>query len=136
MLKKLSLVDLIAAIQKRVEGTTDLRCYDAVGKNTESPFCFVEVVGKRPANTKTMFREIFTVWIHAISVSEDGNIGIYQMIEQVEESLTEDIELPKPFELILQSGLGVQTIKKEVTRENHAVVAYEFMVCYGFKMKV
>lgn len=136
MLKKLSLVDLIAAIQKRVEGNTGLRCYDNVADNTQSPFFFAEVVGKRPANTKTMFREVFTVWIHAISAPEDGNVGIYQMIEQLEESLTEDIELPEPFELILQSGLGVQTIKKEVTREKHAVVAYEFMVCYGFKVKV
>lgn len=138
MLRKLGLVDLIQAVQNKVEQNTEgVRCYDSVPKNAPSPFYFVEVVGKRPADTKTMFCEIFTVWIHAIAAPDNGSsIGIYSMIESLEESMTEDIELPECFNLILQSSTGVQTIKTDETKEKHAVLAYEFKVSYGFKVKV
>lgn len=138
MLRKLGLVDLISAIQNRIEQNTELRCYDAVPKNTPSPFYFVEVTGKRPADTKTMFCEVFTVWVHAIAAPEEtgSSVGIYNLIERLEESMTEDIELPEPFNLVLQSNIGVQTIKLDETNEKHAVLAYEFKVSYGFKMKV
>ena len=139
MLKKLGLVDLIHSIQSKSEQNIEgVRCYDSVPKNAPSPFYFVEVVGKRPADTKTMFCEIFTVWIHAIAAPEGNgsSIGIYNMIESLEESMTEDIELPECFNLVLQSSTGVQTIKTDETREKHAVLAYEFKVSYGFKVKV
>lgn len=136
MLKKLGLVDLIAAIQQRIEGNTEVRCYDSVPKNTPSPFYFAEVVGKRPADTKTMFCEILTVWIHVISTPQDSNVGVYRLIEDLEDSMTEDIVLPSPFNLIMQSSLGVQTIKTDESQEKHAVMAYEFKVSYGCKTKV
>lgn len=37
---------------------------------------------------------------------------------------------------ILQMDGGVQTIKKDETKEKHAVLLYEFTVCYGFKCKI
>lgn len=136
MYTQLSFLDLIAAVQEKVEDKTELKCYDAVPDNASSPFYFAEVVGKRPAHTKTMWRDIFTVWIHAIAEPTDSSVPIYGYIQMLEEALTEDIRLPESFELVMQTNNGVQTIKTDETNEKHAVLAYEFMVCYGFKWKI
>ena len=58
------------------------------------------------------------------------------MINQLEEALTEDIVLPDDYELIMQTNNGIQTIKQDETKEKHAVLSYEFMICYGFKCKI
>lgn len=134
--KQMGLVDLISAIQKKVEERTELRCYDAVPINKPSPFYYAEVVGKRPAHSKTMWRDIFTVWIHAIAEPGDSSVQIYELIQNLEEALTENIELPEEYELIMQTNNGIQTIKTDETNEKHAVLAYEFMVCYGYKCKI
>ena len=136
MYKQLGLVDLIHGIQAKVEEKTGVKCYDAVPRNAPSPFYFAEVIGKRPAHTKTMYRDVYTVWIHAIAQTGDSSVQIYEMIQQLEETLTEDISLPEGFELILQVSNGVQTIKTDETNEKHAVLAFEFTVCYGFKCKI
>ena len=136
MYKQLGLVDLISAIQKKVQDNTGTTCYDAVPDNAPSPFYFAEVIGKRPAHSKTMWRDIFTVWIHAIAEPGESSVQIYKLIQDLEEALSEDIELPEGFDLIMQTNNGVQTIKTDETNEKHAVLAYEFMICYGFKCKI
>ena len=136
MYKQLGLVDLIHGIQAKVEEKTGVKCYDAVPRNAPSPFYFAEVIGKRPAHTKTMYRDVYTIWIHAIAQPGDSSVQIYEMIQQLEEALTEDISLPEGFELILQVSNGVQTIKTDETNEKHAVLSFEFTVCYGFKCKI
>ena len=136
MYKQLGLVDLIHGIQAKVEEKTGVKCYDAVPRNAPGPLYFAEVIGKRPAHTKTMYRDVYTVWIHAIAQSGDSSVQIYEMIQQLEETLTEDISLPEGFELILQASNGVQTIKTDETNEKHAVLSFEFTVCYGFKCKI
>lgn len=134
--KQMGLVDLISAIQNKVEERTGIRCYDAVPINKISPFYYAEVVGKRPAHSKTMWRDIFTVWIHAIAEPGESSVQIYELIQKLEEALTEDIDLPEEYELIMQTNNGIQTIKTDETKERHAVLAYEFMVCYGYKCKI
>ncbi len=134
--KQMGLVELISAIQKKVEEKTGLKCLDAVPANETSPFYYAQVVGKRPAHSKTMWRDIFTVWIHAIAEPGDSSVQIYELIQNLEEALTEDIDLPEEYELIMQTNNGIQTIKTDETREKHAVLAYEFMVCYGYKCKI
>lgn len=136
MYKQLGLVDLIHGIQAKVEEKTGQSAMTAVPRNAPSPFYFAEVIGKRPAHTKTMYRDVYTVWIHAIAQPGDSSVQIYEMIQQLEETLTEDISLPEGFELILQASNGVQTIKTDETNEKHAVLSFEFTVCYGFKCKV
>ena len=136
MYKQLGIVDLISAIQSKVQDSTNMACYDAVPGNTPSPFYFAEVVGKRPAHSKTMWRDVFTVWIHAIAEPGDSSVQIYEMVQNLEEALTEDISLPEEIELIMQTDNGIQTIKTDETGEKHAVLAYEFKVCYGFKCKI
>lgn len=134
--QKLSPVTLIAAIQDKVEENTGIRCYDAVPRNAESPFYFAEITRILPANTKTMFRDNYTVWIHCIAEESESAVGVYQLIEGLQEALTEDIILPEPFELVMQTDGGVQTIKTDETGEKHAVETFDFMVCYGFKCKI
>ena len=136
MYKQIGLTDLISAIQKKIEVHTGTMCYDAVPENAPSPFYFAEIIGKRPAHSKTMWRDIFTVWIHAVAEPGKSSVKIYRLIQELEEALTEDIELPEGFYLIMQTNNGVQTIKTDETNEKHAVLAYEFMICYGFKCKI
>lgn len=134
--KQLGIIDLISAIQKKIEQSTGIRCYDVVPQNAPSPFYFVEVIGKRPSHSKTMWCDTFTVWIHAIAKPADSSIPIYEMIQKLEEALTEDIVLPEEFHLLMQTNNGIQTIKKDETNEKHAVLVYEFRVCYGFRCKM
>ena len=105
-------------------------------KDTPSPFLFVEVVGKRDASSKTMFKEIFTVQIHAIATPSDARTEIYSMIQSVEESLTESLTLPDGITLVLQTETGVQSLQQDETNEYHAVISYEIMVSYGLKCKI
>lgn len=134
--QKLGLTDLIAAVQKKVTEKTGLPCYDHVEKNTPSPFYFAEVIRITPANSKTMYRDNITVYIHCIAEPGESSVQIYKLIEDLQEAMTEDIVLPEPFELIIQTDEGVQTIKTDETKEKHAIVPYTFMVCYGFKCKI
>lgn len=136
MYRQLGLLDLIHAVQEKIENKTGLRCYDAVPDNAPSPFYFAEVVSKRPAHTKTMYRDVFTVWIHAIAEPGESSVPVYELTQLLEEAMTEDIILPDDFELILQTNNGVQRIKTDETNEKHAVLAFEFTVCYGFKCKI
>lgn len=134
--QKLGMTDLIAAVQKKVTEKTGLPCYDHVEKNTPSPFYFAEVIRITPANSKTMYQDNITVYIHCIAEPGESSVQIYKLIEDLQEAMTEDIVLPEPFELIMQTDEGVQTIKTDKTKEKHAIVPYTFMVCYGFKCKI
>lgn len=138
--KRLSPTALMAAIQSKIEEKTGIRCYDYVALNTPSPFYFAELVRSTPANSKTMFRDVFTVNIHCIAAPPEGDVissvGVYELIDSLEEALTENIELPEPFELIMQTNNGIQNIKTDETREKHATLSYDFMVCYGFMCKI
>lgn len=135
-LKKLSPLDLVAAIQDKVEENTWLRCYDHVPLNAESPFYFVEMTRIQPSNTKTMYRDILTAQIHCIAAKSPSSVGVYNLIQSLEEALTEDIEIPEPFELLMQTSGGLQSIKEDETGEKHAIVSYDFTVCYGFICKL
>lgn len=133
--QKLSPISLISAIQKRIENGTNIRCLDHVELNEKSPFYYAEIVRILPANTKTMFRDNYTVQIHCIAEESPSSVGVYNLIQALQEAMSTDITLPDPFELVLQTDGGVQTIKEDETGEKHAVVNYDFMICYGFRCK-
>lgn len=134
--QKLSPVTLIAAVQKKVEALTELRCYDHVPLNEESPLYFAEITRIQPANSKTMFRDVYSVAIHCIAEESPSSVGVYNLIENLQSALSEDISLPEPFELVMQTDNGVQTIKTDESGEKHAIVSYDFTVCYGFICKL
>lgn len=134
--QKLSPVMLVAAVQDKIENLTDLRCYDHVPTNEESPLYFAEVTRIQPANSKTMFRDVYSVAIHCIAAESPSSVGVYNLIENLQSALSEDVTLPEPFELVMQTDNGVQTIKTDESGEKHAIVSYDFTVCYGFICKL
>ena len=134
--QKLSPVTLIAAVQKKVEALTELRCYDHVPLNEESPLYFAEITRIQPANSKTMFRDVYSVAIHCIAEESPSSVGVYNLIENLQSALSEDISLPEPFTLVMQTDNGVQTIKTDESGEKHAIVNFDFMVSYGFMCKI
>lgn len=134
--QKLSPVTLIAAVQDKIESLTDLRCYDHVPLNEASPLYFAEITRIQPANSKTMYRDVYSVAIHCIAEESPSSVGVYNLIENLQSALSEDISLPEPFELVMQTDNGVQTIKTDESGEKHAIVSYDFTVCYGFICKL
>lgn len=133
--QKLSPVTLIAAVQDKVEALTGLRCYDHVPLNEASPLYFAEITRIRPANSKTMYRDVYSSAIHCIAEESPSSVGVYNLIENLQSALSEDISLPEPFTLVMQTDNGVQTIKTDESGEKHAIVNFDFMVCYGFMCK-
>lgn len=134
--QKLSPVTLIAAVQEKVEALTGLRCYDHVPLNEASPLYFAEITQIQPANSKTMYRDVYSVAIHCIAEESPSSVGVYNLIENLQSALSEDISLPEPFTLVMQTDNGVQTIKTDESGEKHAIVSYDFTVCYGFICKL
>ncbi len=136
MLKKLSFVDLIAAVIALLKRNTDVSVFDFVPENEPSPLIYVEAAGKEPNDTKMMFCEVYRVNVHAVAEPYAGNTAIYKLINQIEEALTEDITLPEGFDLIYQISDGVEAIYEETeTKEKHAVLPIRFKVAYGYKTK-
>lgn len=134
--QKLSPVTLIAAVQDKVESLTELRCYDHVPLNEASPLYFAEITRIQPANSKTMYRDVYSVAIHCIAEESPSSVGVYNLIENLQSALSEDISLPEPFTLVMQTDNGVQTIKTDESGEKHAIVNFDFMVSYGFMCKI
>lgn len=135
MYQKINLNDFLAVIIKRIEGQTGLRCYDTVPENAPSPFYFVEVTGVRPSDTKTSFRDVISVNIHAIAAPGFSSVEVNNLINAIWEAMSMDIELPEPFYLNMQISNGVTNIKTDETNEKHAIMPYDFTISYGFKCK-
>ena len=134
--QKLSPVTLIAAVQEKVEALTGLRCYDHVPLNEASPLYFAEITRIQPANSKTMYRDVYSVAIHCIAEESPSSVGVYNLIENLQSALSEDINIPEPFTLVMQTDNGVQTIKTDESGEKHAIVNFDFMISYGFMCKI
>lgn len=135
MYKQIGLVELVSAIQSTVRRNTGLPCLDHVELNEPSPFYFVEIVGKRPSPSKTMYRDVFSVAIHCIAEESPSSVGVYELIQKLEEALTDNIALPEPYQLVMQTNNGINQILTDPTGEKHAVLSFEFMVAYGFRCK-
>lgn len=135
MLKKLSFVDLIAALIALLKQNTAAKVYDFVPQDAPSPLIYIEAAGKQANDTKAMFCEVYSVNIHAVAEPYEGNTAIYKLINEIEEALTEDITLPEGFDVIYQLSDGVEAIYEEETKEKHAVLPVRFKVAYGYKIK-
>lgn len=135
MFKQMNLTDLLAAIKERVEAGTDLTMFDHTPINEPSPLVYGEVVGVRPADTKTMYCKIYEVYLHVIAEESISSIPINHHIQHVQEAMTEDIVLPVGLTLVSAMDEGIQTIKDDESGEKHAVLLYSFKISYGFKAK-
>ena len=137
MNQRLSIVALIATLINCIEGKTGLRCYDAVPLDAESPFYFVELVSVQPKNTKSMYVDSFNCLFHCIAPQEENNssVGIYSLIQGLQEALTHTLYLNEPFNLLRLEDNGVSIIKTDETGEKHAVCSITIDVAYGFICK-
>ena len=137
MLKILSFTDLHKAVQDKLSKNTELSVYDVPPENEPAPLVYLEVVGKRLDPHKTMYKETFTVYIHAIASKESnrGKTPVYDLINQVEEALTENVILPECFQLIGQVETGVISMQRDESGEWHAILSFEFKVLYGYMTK-
>jgi hypothetical protein len=136
MLKQFPLTELVKAVQANIQKNTDMKCYDVVPKDAVSPFTYIQVVNAENVDNKTMFMKNHEVWIHVIADSTQSSVPIYKLVQAVEEAMTEDITIPDPFNLIMQTDEGMQTIQDEETGEKHAIVVFKFLIAYGFKTKI
>ena len=134
MLSKLGYADLMSAFQSHVEKGTGRRCYDHAD-DEKSPFYCAELIDVEPENTKTMFVDVFTIGVHCIAAPSKSFAGVYELIERLEDAMTDELRLEPPYEVVGQLGTGLMTIKEDESGEKHAVVGYEVSVCYGLNVK-
>ena len=74
--------------------------------------------------------------LHIVAEPNTSSVPIYKTIEELETALTVDISIPEPYNLIMQTSNGVQSIyTDEENKEKHAVLSYTFRICYGFMIK-
>ncbi|MEG0374228.1 MAG: DUF5072 family protein [Raoultibacter sp.] len=134
MLVRLGLTDLIAAIQSHIERKTAYRCFDHAN-NEQSPFYCAALIDMKPDNTKTMFVDVYTVGIHCIAAPSKSNVGVFALIKELEEAMTEEVSLTAPFHVVSQVGTGLMTLKEDETGEKHALLGFDIAVCYGLNVK-
>ena len=138
MIKRLSILDMHVAIQNLIEEYSDLELLDGIPKNHPAPFTFFEIVEKVPDDTKTMFVDKFTIYIHIISKKEinDSSVPHYKNVQSIEEVFTKRMKLDEPFDIFRQSNEGIISNTVDETGERHAVLSMAFWVSYGFKVKI
>lgn len=136
MYKRMSIGRFLGTLISFIEEKTGIKCYDDPN-NKKSPLYSVQLVRTQPQNTKTMYIDMYEVWIHCISkkVTPYSNAPVLQLVQTLEEAMSEDLKLPKPFKLYRQEYEGLQTLKKDESGEGHAVVSYRFYICYGLRCK-
>lgn len=136
MLKQFPITELIKAIQTAVRSGTGRKCLDHVEPDETSPFYYVEFRQSTPGNSKTMFVQDYLVYIHVVTEECNSNVPLYRYIQELEEALTDDISIPDPYNLVMQTDNGVISIYREETDEMHGVVSFTFRISYGWKCKI
>lgn len=136
MIQKLSFTTVLSSIIKKVEENTGLRCYDSIPADAPVPFYYAEIVGQLPDPSKTMLKERYQVFIHVFADGSNGSVPVFDGIQKLEEAMSEEIELPEDYEVVMQVPNGVQRIMDEEDKKKHAVMGYDFVIFYGYKMKI
>lgn len=136
MLQRLGIAQFIGCLIDYIEEATGIRCYD-YPDNVESPLFSVEVASTTAANTKTMYIDVFNVNLHCISepVEPYSNAPVLGLVQTLQEVMTDRFELPEPFSLYRLDFSGLQTLKRDESGEGHAILTYQFYICYGFRCK-
>lgn len=137
MIQRLSIAAFLGCLIEHIEAKTGRKCYDDPD-GMASPFFSVQLVKSEPANTKTMFVDMFEVWVHCISEPVKphySNSPVLRLVNELEIAMSEDLALPEPYTMFRQEYGGLQTLKKDESMEGHAVLSFSFFVCYGFRCK-
>ncbi|RVU97061.1 DUF5072 domain-containing protein [Coriobacteriales bacterium OH1046] len=137
MLKRLSIAGFLGCLITAIAERTGIPCYDSP-EDKESPFYSVQLVRSEPADTKTMYVDVYSVWVHCISEPvrpRYSNAPVLELVQALEEAMSDGLALPEPHLLYRQVYDGMQTLKMDETGEGHAVLSFAFHVCYGFRCK-
>lgn len=136
MLQRMSIAEFLGTIITQVRERTGLPCVsDPDGE--KSPFYSVELLQTQPQNNKTEYIDRYDVNIHCISepVRPYSSAPVLDLVQRLEEAMSEDVGLPEPFDLCRQEYGGIQAIKRDESDEGHAVLSFSFLVGYGFRCK-
>ena len=136
MLKRLSIAEFLGCLIDHIEARTGLRCYDDPN-NKESPLYSVPLVRSEPSDTKTLYVEVSTVWGQCIAepTRPHSSAPVLALVQKLEEAMTDDVRMPRGYQLVGQVYGGLQTLKEDESGEGHAVLSFDFHVCYGFRCK-
>lgn len=136
MIQRLSAADFVGRLMEVLENRTGIPCYSSPD-DEPSPLLSVQLLRSHPENTKTMFIDVFDIWIHCISEAAIpySDAPALELVKKVEGALMLPFNLPPPFTLQNIEYDGLETVKKDETGEGHAVLSFHFSVCYGFDVK-
>lgn len=137
MLMRLGIADFLGMLISHIERYTGIRCYEAP-EDQKSPFYALELVETAPQNTKTEFIDRYQVMLHVIAAPCKGPFSYQPVLEleqQLEEAMTNELDVPEPFYLVNQDFVGLNALKRDETNEGHAVVTFYFDVSYGHVCK-
>ena len=133
-LRRLSPVDLLAAVCARVSEGTGLACVTDPA-DEPSPFYSATLAGIRPGRSKSMFLDVFEVQLHAVAAPSRTQAEVLAMVGDLSSAMCQDVVLPEPFALVRQDDMGLQAVKRDPTGEWHAIATYELTVSYGLMIK-
>ena len=136
MLQRMSIAEFLGVLNAAVEDRTGYPCHpNPDGK--ESPFYSVQLIKTEPKNTKTSFVDRYEVWIHCVAapVVPHSDAPVLDLVQTIEEAMTDDVDLDGSFEMFNQQSNGLQSLKKDESGEGHAVLSFYFDVQYGLRCK-
>lgn len=133
-MRRLSPVDLVGAVCRRIRDGTGLDCLTDP-KDRRSPYYAVLLEGSRPGKSKAMRLDVFTLSVYCVSAHADTQGPVLGMVGDAEEAMERDIDLPCGFTVVKQVDTGVQSVGSVPTGEWSAVIGYEITVSYGLIAK-
>lgn len=136
MLRRISITELMSALLGHIADRTGVRAI-INPESEKSPFYLLPPPTVEPVNTKTQFIDRFTFTIHCISEPSDpfSYAPVFALENALEEAMTDELRLPRPFQVVSQTFAGVNAIKEDPSREGHAVTTYVIDVSYGYRCK-
>lgn len=137
MLQQLSIVDVVAGVMEVLKkNIPDVPIADSMPKKSVTPLVHVAFGGIEPADTKTMYRTKYQILLYGFADGSQGSVAIFNLIQQIQEAMTDEPTLPEGCELLGAVPKGVAAIQDQADGSKMCVLTYELTVSYGFKFKI
>lgn len=129
-------MEILAAVQNKVEVYTGLRCFDVVPKDAVAPYYQVVFAGQLPEDHTTMYKEMYTIHLHAVEEGASESEPNFELVQNVSKAMAEHIMLPEGYEILSQTPIGAQPPFDETNGTTRSIIGYNISVFYGYKMKI
>jgi hypothetical protein len=137
MLQQLSVVEVVGGVMDVLKkNIPDVPVKDSMPKDSITPMINVSFGGIEPADTKTMFRTKYQILLYGFADGSHGSVAIFNLIQQIQEAMTDEPALPDGCELIGSFPKGVAAIQDQSDGSKMCVLTYELTISYGFKFKI